>query len=298
MVSLSLHKILQRINIYFSTLNLFRTIPPTTDQFKLRTQKISTYVYIALLLLSLTIFIFYTLNVIINKRYTEKKPDLDKYFELNMKYEESLSCPCTNISIDYGTFMYVEYALNQVCSSRFVTNNWINLIRKLGRSPYIHSNDFRKVGPHLFRALMSSCKQISDTMFRSRLRFYSGQYVSIDLTPSTLLQSRAELIFNRYKSSTINQYLSSLGIMREITAANALFSYLGTDARFYHTRTTGNIIPMPINYDNCSCAVDSSCSSPVSFYSDVEWSVVFTVPGLYIGCYVFEGLLKSKEGGA
>ena len=294
MVCLNLHEIFQRLNRYFSTFNLFPTVPPTTDQFELQTQKISTYFYIVTLILSFTTFTAYTLTITITKTFTEKEPSLVKYFKLNVKYEESLTCPCMKISVDYGKFLHIDYALNQVCSSSFVTQTWIDLIKKSGKSSYIHSNDFRKVSPHIFRALMALCEQVDDTISRSVLQFYTDQYVSIDLTPLALVQSRAELIFNQYKSSTISRYLSSLGIMREMTATNAIFSYLGTNAQFYHSRTNFTVKGVIMKYDNCSCSRNSSCILPISFYSDLDWDLVFTVPGLYTGCYVFEALLQSN----
>ncbi|CAF4182140.1 unnamed protein product, partial [Rotaria magnacalcarata] len=53
------------------------------------------------------------------------------------------------------------------------------------------------------------------------------------MVPSTLLESQAQALVNELRASTINEFSGSLGIVRQTTQANALFSSLQSNARLF-----------------------------------------------------------------
>ena len=103
---------------------MFPSIPPTTDEHELRNQRLSTRLFIVCLFLSLAILVSYTSLVKITKTINIKEPTLAQYSQLYTTYSQTLTCPCTQISINYDKFLHISYTLHQVCNSVFVTQNW------------------------------------------------------------------------------------------------------------------------------------------------------------------------------
>ncbi|CAF3062667.1 unnamed protein product, partial [Rotaria sp. Silwood2] len=86
---------LNRIVIqHLTELNVFPSIPRSTNMDELRTQRISTRVFIVSLMLSLTILIIYTSAVSVTKTVTIQTPDINQYKQLYERYQKTLSCPC------------------------------------------------------------------------------------------------------------------------------------------------------------------------------------------------------------
>ena len=114
----------QKCKVFCSNLNLFPSIPPTTDEHELRNQRLSTRLFIVCLFISLAILVSYTSLVKITKTINIKEPTLAHYSQLYTTHSQTLTCPCTQISINYGKFLHISYTLHQVCNSVFVTQNW------------------------------------------------------------------------------------------------------------------------------------------------------------------------------
>lgn len=294
MVCQYLRILLHKLTRYISTYNVYKAISPTNDPYKLQTQVISTYVFIVSLLLSISIVSVYISTVTITKTLTIDNPTLEQYYELHKKYEKLLTCPCRIVASEYGSFLHVNYTLHQICSSSFVTNDWINYINKFDDLSQAPKDEFRKFGSFIFRALTSLCKEVDNTIRYSRSRFYAEQYISIALTPHSIFQSRAESFVNQFRSSTINDFVSSLSVVRDINQANFYYSSLETNARYYVLPGSGYYWPQTQNYSNCLCNRNSSCKSPAIIYEKLSTRALFTVPGIYFGCYILEALLESN----
>lgn len=85
-----------------------------------------------------------------------------------------------------------------------------------------------------------------------------------------------------------------MGVIRDTTQANWLLSALQYNAYvtvspelFYAT-----IISTELN--NCVCATSTQCVSEFMIYDRLGTQVLSTVPNMYIGCYVIEGLRQSS----
>ncbi|CAF4284217.1 unnamed protein product, partial [Adineta steineri] len=98
----------------------------TADDIKL--QRITTRIYLVLLASSVCIFLLYksldvqTTNIIVSK------PSLTTYKQLQKSYNNSLECSCSNIAIPFQKFVTWSPRLHQLCSSDFITENWISLL--------------------------------------------------------------------------------------------------------------------------------------------------------------------------
>ena len=106
--------------------NIFKSVPPSINEHDLKNERISTRLFIVLLIISLTILLLYNSLINIIQTNNIKKPTFEQYSQLYSLYQEVLTCPCTQILIDYEKFIRLDYTLHQVCSSVFVSQNWID----------------------------------------------------------------------------------------------------------------------------------------------------------------------------
>ncbi|CAF1183739.1 unnamed protein product [Rotaria magnacalcarata] len=279
---------------YLRNFNLFPSNSPTTiDSRTMKDQIISTHLFILSFCLSLAILIVYTSLATATKTLTLKQPTSDQYAQLYDKYQASITCPCTQISIDYGIFIHVNYTLHQVCTSAFVTKDWVTYLRIAQGTQFFSVFDFRLTSQFTFPVLRSLCQLVNDAILNSLAHFYVTQYVSGYVIPSSLLESQAQALVNELRASTINEFSGSLDIVRQTTQANALHSALQSNAYNYLVPGYTYINIWPMFYGNCSCETSPECSTSSAFYDGPTVSVLSLVRGMRTGCYILEALLQS-----
>ena len=285
--------LLINIKMYLFTFNIFPSVPPSTDAYELRTQRISTRLFLLLFTFSLIILISYTSLVRITKTFTVQSPTFEQYSQLYSQYSQTLTCPCTQISINYENFIHIQYTLHQVCTSFFVTDQWLYYFNPFVPTNYF-SDDFRWTGPYVFQALRMFCELTNTTMINSLDGFYSNQYVTASATPEQVFQAQSQQLIDQFKSSTINSFLLSLSLVRDTTQGNALFS--GTKSN-YQLRTYDNDIhvqPSSVVYSSCDCRYSSKCAEQAFIFMYPDPEILFSIPDFYMGCYVIEALLQSS----
>ncbi|CAF0953898.1 unnamed protein product [Adineta steineri] len=278
---------------YCQNLNLFPSVPLTTDEHELKNQIISTRLYISLFTLSLTILLLYTSFTDITKTITVAKPTLTKYEQLYSKYSQTLTCPCQHISINYEKFLSIEYTFHQVCTSIFITDEWIAHNDVILHYLYT-SNDPRIVVSYAFQALGAFCELIESTINNSLIQFNSTQYITASVASSELFKSQVQSFIDQFKLSTTNNFLLSLNMIRKTTQGNAFLSGQLTNYYFTIINSGVNVSTASISYSDCNCHLSSTCVNQLSIYKNDSGNVtLFDVPGFYIGCYVIEALLQS-----
>ncbi len=273
-------------------MNIFPSVPPSTDEYELRTQRISTRLFIILLFISITILLLYNSLIVKTKTFKVNTPSFGEYSNLYSKYSQTLTCPCSNISINYDNFLHVEYTLHEVCNSTFIDPSWIEYFRT---DDFFQLNqyDFRVIGPSAFQALRTFCHLINRTISDSLIFFHANQYVGAAVISSEQYDLETKILINQFRSSIESRFSLSLLMIREITQTNALYSALTTN---YHSLITKNndLLTVPQIYYGCNCDALSNCTVPsMMFDNDIFSKPLFDVPGFYTGCYVIEALLHS-----
>jgi hypothetical protein len=206
-----------------------------------------------------------------------------------------LTCPCTTISIDYDKILYVQYTFHQVCNSVFVTKDWTDYLYTTIGTGFIYYFDFRAMATFTFQALNTFCDLINQTISNSLIQFYSNQYISASVTPSQVFQSQVKSLITQFISSMTNDFMLSLLTIRDTTQSNGLLS--GQLSNYDLLALTGDVYgsSYPRTYGNCSCATSATCVQQSAFYA-TGGTMLFSVPGIYVGCYVIESLLQSDLG--
>jgi hypothetical protein len=205
-----------------------------------------------------------------------------------------LTCPCSKISINYNTFIQINYTLHQVCNSIFVTQYWINYLADSLGNAGTFAQDFRVTGTLTFQALGSFCELINQTIANRLIEFYSTQYVSASVTSPQLFQFQTQSFISQFISTMTNNFLLSLSTIRDTTQSNSLFSGLQTNYEIYTPSGQIYAYAYPESYGNCICVSSSMCVLQSNIYDYPNYIVLFLVPGIYTGCYVIESLLQSN----
>ncbi|CAF1587252.1 unnamed protein product, partial [Adineta steineri] len=309
----------QKSKFFFLNLNLFPSVPPTTHEHQLRNQRISTRLFIFLLTILLFILLLYTSLINITETVNVKAPSIIEYEQLYNSYSQTLTCECTQVSIKYEKFIQIQYTLHQVCYSDFVTQNWIDYLgitqewidylaiyesyeqyeyfEKYQYYEYYgnyepNPTDFRFTSTFTFQTMSAFCTLVNQTISNSLIQFYSNQYVSAFVTPSNVFKLQTKAFISQFKSTTATGFLLSLAMIRNITHSNSLFS--GRLTNYKLDISAGAMRRIPCSYGNCTCTSSATCISQSSIYdAGSGYGMLFTIPGLYTGCYIIESLLQS-----
>jgi hypothetical protein len=250
--------------------------------------------------MSLCVLIFYVSTARVVRTVSIRAPDLDRYNQLYDEHPQTLTCPCTKISINYGTFLHVDYSLHPVCSSVFVTDNFISQIPIINTdyvNPihyFISIDDLRITGASTFQAIRSLCQLAQDSISINIEQFDSISYVNNMATPTLLFQSQSDALIQQFISSMTKTFLLSLRLVRNTTQANALLSTLFTNYKFWFPQDY-HVMAEAMQYtDGCHCDTTSTCITQTVLYPDSSISSRWVIPGLYSGCFILEALLQSN----
>ncbi|CAF1587064.1 unnamed protein product, partial [Adineta steineri] len=147
-----------KIKNFLQNLNLFSSIPPSTNEYDLRNQRISTRLFIIALVFSTAILIGYNSLIHVTMIGNINSPDLAQYLDLYSQYPQTLTCPCTDITIKYEEFLEIDYTLHQLCSSTFVTDDWLDYLDEADTDDVSYIADIRVSGISMFQALKTFCE--------------------------------------------------------------------------------------------------------------------------------------------
>ncbi|CAF1574928.1 unnamed protein product [Adineta ricciae] len=153
----SLANIANRIRTFVLQLNLFEDERTRLDQFHLRTAIISTRVYVTLLTLAVIVVLVALISLETqSEAIIIRNPSEANYQTLLKKNLAQLLCPCSRITIPYGNFTSTAIAYHPVCSSVFVTNDWIRhfFSSDIGK---LYQPDFRVLASSYFQLLAALC---------------------------------------------------------------------------------------------------------------------------------------------
>ncbi|CAF4043734.1 unnamed protein product [Adineta steineri] len=184
------------------------------------------------------------------------KPTYSIYQSLSLNYSQSLQCFCSNISIPYQSFLTIKPRFHNLCSSQFVSQDWINYLYGDGDLVYRYSfTDFRASAVGQFQLLASLCEISQETVNDSLVQL-------LTITPNLLLN-----IFN---------------LIRETLGANMIISvwsvnWLIASESIIYSKWAAHTIP--IVYGKCNCGT--------------SWTCTQSSQGMMTGCYPLESLLQS-----
>ncbi|CAF1297121.1 unnamed protein product, partial [Rotaria sp. Silwood1] len=294
-----------------SQMNLFEVEMTRSEELDLRKAIISTRIFIILLTFTLTILTVYSALDDQNQTIIVLNPTQSDFENLYRKYPNTLACPCTDIAIPYRSFISIIPEYHPVCSSIFVSDNWINILFNPNIS-YYYPLDFRSSASGQFQILSSFCslskRFVNDTIDD----FLSNVFLTPVVLSSYLLDLQSQAQSSFIQTLTSNAFRQLLQLVRSTTFTNQLQTALRTSSYlgfyiFPNGKTATYAIQNFYSSNNntiCYCGLQSTCSSSVCGFFDLfaydtkgdytsSMSLIVNVPGFVAECYAIESLLQS-----
>jgi hypothetical protein len=301
--------------------NIFDT--ETNDEHVKTNEILSTRVYIIVVIIVLFLF---SLNASLESELnmiTITTPTLEQYEQFQSEYSDSLECPCEYLSIPYEEFVNILPEYNEICSSDFVTQKWIDYLAYKNTS-YFFQLDFRHSASSKFQILRTLCEQAQQTIDENLEQFHSSQFINNQLLSTIIFDLQTDSLVELFKQTTPPVFQTLLKLLRQTITANELFSavdmhnvyqfitantldYTMYNIAFYETSQTGK-------YFDCYCDEYSMCQLPEGIYGNMivydfagsNWinninvnastagiNATFLVPGMIAGCMSMESMLYS-----
>ena len=236
-------------------------------------------------LMATTLFIAYIASAFAPRSIIGEiqKPSLSTYQDLAIRFPDSLQCPCSHISIKYKSFITIVPRFHQVCSSDFVSDQWISYLYGDGDlTERFAPTDFQYSASSQFQLLASLCRLSQETVRDTLTQLATSDFVDGNVLSVSALNERIRTTISELEATVPNLYVSTLSLIRVTTGANMLLSASATSWVF-DTPTAivheSNAYTSPLIYQECSCGVSSKCVQPSR--------------GMLAGCYALEALLQS-----
>ncbi|CAF3972010.1 unnamed protein product, partial [Adineta steineri] len=131
-----------------------------------RHQRYATRLYIPLLIITLYILFFVTLINPQTRTNTISNITPTLFNQLHLEHSETLSCPCSTITIPYKNFVSKTISFHPVCSSIFVSKQWIEALY-LPYAGTLLVMDFRTTASYQFKLLADLCILSQKTITQS-----------------------------------------------------------------------------------------------------------------------------------
>ncbi|CAF1681534.1 unnamed protein product, partial [Adineta ricciae] len=251
---------------------------------------------------------------------TIQSPSITTYTSLQKSYSNTLRCPCSNTAIPYEQFLTLSSTLHQVCSSDFITNDWLTILQN---AVDYNAEDWRNRAYSQFQLLSNLCQLAKDTIDGAVHRFIAQSLVVTNVLSVSEFNIQLNVTLGQFFLSTIRSFDSLINITSLFTQVDQF--YLGARKTDWDaiqdkflvpyiptSNVTGNqslkVIfnsPGTLNVNlssvNCICATNPSCQTPVAIYQmDSIWNnriatyIVYVVPGSVGSCSTFSSLMFSQ----
>ncbi|CAF4237519.1 unnamed protein product, partial [Adineta steineri] len=269
---------------------------PTDPTIVIKHQRYATRLYV--LLLIITIYIVFILNLMNpqTRAITLSNITPSLYNQLRLKHPETLSCPCTSTSISYKTFVSNTILSHPICTSIFVTEEWINALYDLYSSSYLVM-DFRTSASSQFKFLAAFCSLSKTLISQALTDIDNSQLITIQLLSENEIQSEISGNIEIIQSSTPSQLIRPLDFLHVTTQSIFFISALKTNFAVYIRLTavfasTGKFYVAPTYYSpdpndfdeaavqSSSCELTSSVT-PAGFFSLTRADNIFPNAFIY-----------------
>ena len=275
-----------------------------TDLFERTTLKISSWIYLFLLCLSMIIIIIFTGFSFQTQSVTVENPSRKTFEDLQQKYSRSFQCACSQIAIQHSSFISIFPQFHPVCTSSFISSEWSNAMAHAGRyDDKFLSTDIFIIGPKFFNGLNALCELLRTTVSDASFIFNQSSLITDEVLSYVELMVRAQQVLYQFESNTVTEFKRSLALIRSQTATMYTTGYSDISWRIspWSDRLNSNYFQaVPIQIDNCSCALNDECKEQVVLYNYTGYirsdpiGVLTNISDMFTGCFTTQSLLQSS----
>ena len=279
----------------FREINLFES--DSIDEEVVEGEKYSTSIYLICIFLLLLIGGLVTLCISRLEYINESLPSQIRFERLSQAYSSTLDCPCSKISISYQTFANVRTIFHQVCSSEFVSEQWINFINiHTGNYPtlVIGKDDLRSTLSAFWQIIGAFCRVTDQIAIDAVKLFHAADLFSPIAMNKEKLRIQSIVAFETILSNLQSNMDRTLLAIERITAGNQFVSVLGSNFDTYLVSNYDILFPHVSArvFGNCSCLNINGCSRQSTISSSEDHSEI-VIPGIKSDCLMVDAVLKS-----
>lgn len=220
-----------------------------------------------------------------------EKPSFKKYENLFNKYSNTLHCPCSQMSIQYKSFLNISISnRHEICSSDFIKDEWIKAFLLSNLQSTYSPQLFQTSAIGFFQLLSFFCQYTEKYLNDEISNFINQSLIHSQIVSLTQFNIQIQSMIKQFQMDTSNSFLSILELIRLMSNNNTIISlfqtnWKWTDMIFVNTNhhVKGIHTKSMVYNGTCDCALSSECIQEIS-----------TTPGLFVGCYPLEALLKSN----
>ncbi|CAF0868541.1 unnamed protein product [Adineta steineri] len=274
-------------------LNIFKHSSNTDRQTEFRRYATRLYIF---LLIGLMIII--TIHVFLQKSFQSKTisyPTESQFIQLQKKYPQSLSCPCSSITISYSNFTIIQPQYHQLCRSDFISERWIHYLTETVNIIEINVHDYRVISAGYFQLLSLFCKRAEESIVNALEIFLRTEFASSQVIAQESFENQLNSSIEDWKLSTTNTFKRTIQLIQRIYQGNQLISSIHTGGLLVDENS--EVYVYPETHKGCNCILSPSCYSTVAIYSEIRDYVYlgdpYLVPNLFYGCYLTQSLLVS-----
>ncbi|CAF4779101.1 unnamed protein product [Rotaria sp. Silwood1] len=250
---------------------------------------------------------------------TIHNPSLKTYQKLQDKYSTTLNCPCLINTMSYKQFIIAETTMHQICSSDFISEQWIHALYIPDASRY-SAIDFRTTASSQFEVLKTLCALARENIFDALFNLNDTQLFSSNLLPEKQICTQTNISSDRILRDTRIRFNNALKLIELSTQSNVISSALNTNivysaSRFatfqtymYKSSYTGWYWTENNQTTICVCQINTTCTAPAGFYSfadknnfELHTKLVpqqhhasDVVPGFVGSCTPYEAVIEAK----
>ncbi|CAF1329692.1 unnamed protein product [Adineta steineri] len=292
---------------------------PIDPAIRVKQQKHSTWLYVFLFIISLYVLFFIALLSPTSRIVTISNLTPLLSHQLHHEHDGTLSYPCSSITIPYSTFVTNMVSFHPVCSSGFVSREWIEGFYLPVANAYL-LDDFRTTAFSQLELLAALCSISNDIVSKALLDIQNKQIVTVELLEEEDIQLQVEAMVELVQATAYAQVTSLLQHVQMMYRSNTLVSAFGTNAVVQIG--SGSVSISSTNYvylydDYINVLYSLSCTekimvTPAVFYAQpldtdvvdhVYWPISIgatgysllsaSVDGFFGGCFPLDAVLAS-----
>ncbi|CAF4241645.1 unnamed protein product [Rotaria sordida] len=192
------------------------------DENRIREQRYTSRLYVVLLCVSVLVLIIITSLSHQHNTRTIEFPTITIYKELQSRFSDELTCPCSHVSIPYGRFIELYPSFHQVCSSAFISKQWIAMV--FPQSNMKIYEDFRVQATGQFQLLQNFCELAGQTVVRALQDFATSEFITANVISATVFDAQMRSTINTFQLKTPSAFISTLELIRRTTHGNAFMT--------------------------------------------------------------------------
>ncbi|CAF1071438.1 unnamed protein product [Adineta steineri] len=179
----------------------------------------------------------FSVSVFFRLKHRSTNNNLNRaYKQLQETHSDSLECSCSNIAVPFEKFVTWLPRLHQLCSSDFITENWITLL-SLSQSDFVgwYEMDWFGFGGTHFRFLSTLCQLANKTVTDAIQRFDIQSFITLNVTTETSFNIQLHIIVNDFAQSFITNFDLLIQTVQLLTQTDQPYKLNGNALLFYLT---------------------------------------------------------------